>query len=143
MKQIDEIKLLLKNVIIDTKVNVPIIKLKDTMSDIQRVCAQQAYQNQTEDKKKLPLSRFWKNHNISLLTEQFALAIAEQIVKTDFKYERNKLPSTLNELIDKKIEQIKNHIEFEVMVEKMNKESHDQKIAFLSSLNDKSWLKPI
>lgn len=140
MKKINEIELMLKDLKIDIKV--PTLELEGFMSSVQRGRAQEAYRNQTEDEKKLPLSRFWKNHDISPLLDLCSQVIAAEIVKNDFTYQRSKLPSTLNELIDKKIDQIRHNIEAEIMMKKINKESQEQKIAFLTYLNDKSWLKP-
>ena len=139
MKQEDEIKLLVKNVAIKS-INIPIIN-HDLIKNL--VYAKVTYKNQTEDKKKLPLSRFWKHCKTPLsLTEQCALTIAEQVVKNDITYHHNKLPAAINEIIDFKMQQIRENIEHEVIMQKINDVLHAQQIAFDSSREDDSRVKP-
>ncbi len=117
MKPIDKIELQLKNI----KNDLPayylkdLEKLKDLKPELEKKCAQYVYREQTENEKMLPLSRFWKNANISSLKERCAQFIAEETVKNDFNYDRRKLPSELNELIDKNIEHIERKIKFEIV----------------------------
>jgi hypothetical protein len=76
-----------------------------------------------------------KSSDVSSLKEQCARFIAQEIVKNDCKYYYHKLPSSTIELVTQKIEQIRYIIEYEIMTEKINKESQKQKIAFLWMIN--------
>jgi hypothetical protein len=137
MQPIDRIELQLK----DIKIELPAYILKDFKSEMEKKFVQEAYRKQTENEKMLPLSRFWKNANISSLKERCAQFIAEETVKNDFNYDRRKLPSDLNELIDKNIEHIGRKIKFEVISKEINKNVEEEinkkgqeHAAFVSSL---------
>ncbi len=129
MQPIDKIELQFKNI----KIDLPKIIIDPIpIIPVQQLLARQAYLDQTENKKMLPLSRFWKNANMPSLKERCAQFIAEEIVKNNFNnyFYRGKLPSDLNELIDKKIANIDSGIRTEII----NKKSQEDKVAFMSSL---------
>lgn len=96
------------------------------------ILAKQMFLAQTEDKKKLPLSRFFQNRNsLRLLCAQY---IAAKIVKDEFPYNLRDIPSDLYQLIDDQLAQIQSGISNEEMLERINKQSKEQKNAFYSAL---------